>query len=161
MKLRYALPTALLLAAVLAVPAAHADTGFTASLSGAQEVGPVATTATGTAVVILNTAQTSLSWTVTYTGLSSGLTASHIHKAPIGVNGGVIFPLNPVGGTTSGSFSGSVAVTAAQAADLIAGLYYINIHTSNFPGGEIRGQLVSDPVPAATSTWGRIKQLYR
>ena len=58
-----------------------------------------------------------------------------------------------------------VALTGPQQADLIAGLWYINIHSQAFPGGEIRGQVLTAPTPCQTvaveeSTWGKIKALY-
>ena len=62
---------------------------------------------------------------------------------------------------TSGAFNGVVNPTPAQVADLFAGLYYVNIHSNVFPGGEIRGQLAADATPASRGTWGRIKSFYR
>ena len=151
----------LALAALLLVPsAAYSATGFSTTLSGASEVPPNASTGSGTAVVILNDAQTQLSYTVNYTGLVAGVTASHIHKAAIGVNGSVIFGFTPPLGTTSGSFGGVIAVTPANVADLVGGLYYVNIHSTTYPGGELRGQLAGDATPSQRGTWGRIKALY-
>jgi hypothetical protein len=159
MRLRYALFLAPLL---VFAPAANAATGYSASLNGAQEVGPVPTPATGTATLILDNGGTNLSYTVTYSGLLGTLTASHIHKAPVGVNGGVLFGFSPPIGTTSGTFSGVVSgLTAANVSDLNAGLYYVNIHSTLYPGGEIRGQIGGAPTPTGKSTWGRIKSLYR
>lgn len=158
MRSRYAL----LLAALLLFPAsALADTGFSTTLSGAEEVPPVATPATGYATLTLNNAQTQLTYSITYSGLLGTVTASHIHQAPIGTNGGVIFGFSPPLGTTSGNFGGVIAVNAAQVANLLAGLYYINIHTTQFGGGEIRGQISGDATPTHRNTWGRIKSLYR
>ena len=157
MRSRYTLS---LLALLLVPSSAHSAQGFSATLSGAAEVPPNASTGSGTAVVVLNNAQTQFSYTVTYTGLVAGVTASHIHKAPIGVNGSVIFGFSPPLGTTSGTFSGTVNPTAAQVADLLAGLYYVNIHSTTYPGGEIRGQLAGDVTPSQRGTWGRIKALY-
>lgn len=57
--------------------------------------------------------------------------------------------------------AGVAAVTAAQVADLMAGLWYVNLHTTSYPGGELRAQLEGAPAPAGRSTWGRIKKLYR
>lgn len=158
MKTRYALALASLLATA---SLAHAATGFQGTLSGANEVLPVITPGTGLATVILNDAGTDISWSVSYSGLTGTVTASHIHKAPIGTNGGVVIGLNPVVGTSSGSFNGTSPVTALQVADLMAGLYYVNIHTTTFPGGEVRAQLEGAPTPAGKTTWGRIKKLYR
>lgn len=151
----------LLAAVLLAAPAAHAATGFSALLSGAQEVPANGSPGTGSATLVLDNSQTQLSYTVTYSGLVGTLTASHIHKAPIGANGGVVFGLNPTVGTTSGTYSGTITVNAANVADLMAGLYYINIHSTLYGGGELRGQIEGAPTPNARSTWGRIKSLVR
>jgi hypothetical protein len=157
MRSRY---TLVLLALLLVPSRAYSAQGFSATLSGAAEVPANASPGSGTAVVVLNNLQTSMSYTVNYTGLVAGVTASHIHKAAIGVNGSVIFPFTPPLGTTSGSFSGVIAVTPANVADLLAGLYYVNIHTGTYPGGELRGQLAGDATPSQRGTWGRIKALY-
>lgn len=158
MKTRYALALAALLATASVAVAA---TGFQGTLSGAQEVPANASPGTGTATVILNDAGTQIAYTVSYSGLIGTVTASHIHKAPIGVNGGVIIGFTPPVGTQSGSFNGVAAVTPAQVADLMAGLWYVNLHTTTYPGGELRAQLEGAPTPAGKSTWGRIKTLYR
>lgn len=158
MKTRYALALAALLATA---SVAFAATGFQGTLSGANEVPANASPGTGTATVVLNDAGTQIAYTVSYSGLIGTVTASHIHKAPIGSNGSVVIGFSPTTGTTSGSFNGVAAVTAAQVADLMAGLWYVNIHTTSFPGGELRAQLEGAPTPAGKSTWGRIKKLYR
>ena len=158
MRSRYALA---LLGLLLVPSLAFGATGFSTTLSGLQEVPPNASNGAGTAVVVLNNAQTQFTYSVTFTGLTGNTTASHIHKAAIGVNGGVIFGFSPPLGVTSGAFNGVVNPTAAQVADLFAGLYYVNIHSNVFPGGEIRGQLAGDVTPAQRGTWGRIKSFYR
>ena len=65
-------------------------------------------------------------------------------------------------GDLDGTFNGVWNLTATDATNLIAGLCYVNIHSSVAGGGEIRGQLtVDNSTPNAHSTWGRIKKLYR
>jgi hypothetical protein len=120
---------------------------FTAYLSSAQEVPTNASTATGYAVVTVNEAAGTLSFKVVFTGLSSTQTASHIHApAAIGANIGVAINFGAVGGT-SGTITGSTTITPTQLAQLRAHLGYVNVHSTNFSGGEIRGQLgVSRPV---------------
>ena len=114
---------------------------FFASLSSAQEVPTNASTGTGYARVNLNEAAMTVTWTVVFTGLSSNQTASHIHSpAAVGVNAGVIINFPAVGGT-AGTLTGTGAITAAQITQLRSGQGYVNIHTTNFGGGEIRGQL--------------------
>lgn len=110
---------------------------FLATLNGASEVPANASAATGSATLTFNT--TTKIFTVTVTHNIATPTAGHIHKAAAGANGGVVFgftsPVSPI------SFT-SVALDATQEADLNANLYYVNIHTGAFPGGEIRGQLI-------------------
>ena len=126
---------------VLTLSSAGRAETFTASLSGAQEVPPVATTATGYARVFINEATGQLTFTVVFNGLSSNQTASHIHApAAIGANVGVAINFGVVGGT-SGTISGTTTVTPTQLAQIRQHLGYVNVHSVNFPGGEIRGQL--------------------
>src|SRR6185436_4113782 len=94
MRIRYALATVLMLLLVLAT-AATGTTGFFSSLSGLNEVPPNASPGTGTAVFVLDNAQTSLTYSVTFSGLTAGTTASHIHRGVPGVNGSVIVPFAP------------------------------------------------------------------
>ncbi|MBL8298590.1 MAG: CHRD domain-containing protein [Rhodanobacteraceae bacterium] len=133
---------------------AQAQTYFVANLTGAQEVPANASTATGFGRVTLNAAQTQITVSVYYSGLGSNLTAGHVHgPSAVGANGPVIFNLAPTTGVTSGSVVGATFnVTSTQAANLAAGLHYINIHSSGFPGGEIRGQLVPTVPQPATLT---------
>ena len=162
MKMRYSVVAALfvLLIASFSVPAV-ADTGFSATINAAQEVPTNSSTATGSAILVLNAAQTSLTISGSYSGLGSTRTAQHIHgPAAPGVNAGVLFPLTATG-TTFGTISGTWALTATNVTQLLANLLYINIHTTTFGGGEIRGQILPDATPTKPSTWGRIKSLYR
>jgi len=112
---------------------------YTATLNGGSEVPVNASMATGTATFTYNTVTYILSGTVTFSGMTP--TGAHIHKGAVGVAGGVIFPLGSTPFTSPISYT-SVALDATQRADLMAGMYYINIHSTAFPGGEIRGQLV-------------------
>ena len=132
---------------ILVLPSAGRAEIFHAYLTGAQENPAVATTATGYARIVVNESTGSLTFTVVFNGLSSTQTASHIHApAPIGANVGVAINFGAVGGT-SGTITGSTTITPTQLAQLRQHLGYVNVHTSNFPGGEIRGQLgVKRPV---------------
>jgi hypothetical protein len=161
-------------ALMLLVPAAYAiPVTFVGNLTGANEVPPVPSSATGLATVVLDAAAQTLQINATFSGLTSNTNAAHIHCcAPLGTNAGVAttvpaFPGFPLG-VTSGSFSSAVfdltqptiynpafvmlqgGLTQAEAT-LIAGIQngttYLNIHTVNFPGGEIRGQLEAVPEP--------------
>ena len=111
---------------------------FLATINGASEVPANASAATGNATATFNKDTKILTLTVNYTGLT--VTNAHIHKAVVGVSGGVIFPIaapyaSPLSLTT-------IALTADQETDLNANLYYVNLHSAAFPGGEIRGQLI-------------------
>ena len=112
-------------------------TTFNATINGASEVPANASTATGTGVFSYNPVTKILTGTVTYTGVTA--TNAHIHKGAAGVSGGVVFPLTPLASPIAFI---SVALTTAQANDLFANLYYVNIHSAAFPDGEIRGQMI-------------------
>ncbi len=118
-------------------PPPNPNVTFLATLSGGSEVPGNASTATGSATLIFNT--TTKVFTVTVTHNIATPTNGHIHKAAVGVSGPALFPFaaftSPINYT-------SIALDAAQEADLNAHLYYVNIHTAAFPGGEIRGQLI-------------------
>jgi hypothetical protein len=110
-----------------------------ATLDGKAEVPPTASNATGTADLDYDAASKKLSWTVTYSGLSGPATAAHFHgPAEPGKNAGVAVPIP---NAASSPVKGEATLTDAQAADLLGGKYYINIHTAANPGGEIRGQV--------------------
>jgi CHRD domain-containing protein len=110
-----------------------------AALDSKSEVPANASTGTGTADLDYDPATKKLSWKLTYTGLSGPATAAHFHgPAEAGKNAGVAVAIP---NATSSPVEGSATLTDAQAADLVAGKYYINIHTAANPGGEIRGQV--------------------
>ena len=162
MRLRF---STLFVAAVLLVvgpiAAPWADTGFRANLDGLQEFPVNASPGTGSGTLIVNNAQTQVTYLITYQNLTANRTAQHIHApAPAGVNAGVVIPLSATG-TTSGTVSGVAAVTAVQFRWMLHDSAYVNIHTTNFPGGEIRGQIHLDATPTQSTTWGRIKRLFR
>lgn len=124
---------------IFAALTANAET-FTASINGAQTVPPSGSTATAYGRVFVDESAGMITYVVVFSGLSSSQTAAHIHIGAIGVNGAVAITLSTPGGT-SNTISGSAAITPAQIAQLRAHQAYINIHSANFPGGEIRGQL--------------------
>ena len=113
---------------------------LTATLSGASEVPANASTATGNAIGTFNTITNQLDVSVAFNGLSANASAGHIHNAAVGVNGPVIIPFI-VPSATSGTFTHSSILTTTNAAALLAGNTYVNIHNSTFPGGEVRGQI--------------------
>ena len=124
-------------AIVLAGPA-FADK-MKATLDGKAEVPPNASAGKGTADLDYDAASKKLSWKLNYSGLSGPATAAHFHgPAEAGKNAGVAVAIP---NATASPVEGSATLTDAQAADLTAGKYYINIHTAANPGGEIRGQV--------------------
>ncbi len=131
--------------ATLALGAAIAFSGtafadkMKAVLDGKSEVPANASAGTGTADLDYDPASKKLSWKLTYSGLSGAATAAHFHgPAEAGKNAGVAVAIP---NATSSPAEGSATLTDAQAADLMAGKYYVNIHTAANPGGEIRGQV--------------------
>ena len=106
-----------------------------ATLDGKSEVPPNTSAATGSADIDYDAASKKL----TYSGLSGPATAAHFHgPAEAGKNAGVAVAIP---NATSSPAEGSATLTDAQAADLVAGKYYVNVHTAANPGGEIRGQV--------------------
>lgn len=122
---------------------------FSVVLSGPSEVPPTSSSATGVGLLTLEGMQ--LSYQISYTGLSGGATAAHIHgAADVEHATGVLFPLNGASGT-SGTLSGTQTLTADQLADIVTGMAYANIHTPANPNGEIRGQIVPLRIPITMS----------
>ena len=114
---------------------------ISATLSGASQVPANASTATGSVTGTFNSVTNLLSVNVTFNGLSAAATAGHIHSGAAGVNGGVIVPFSGFPSAVSGTYSNSYTLTASQATALASNGLYVNIHSSTFPGGEIRGQI--------------------
>lgn len=120
--------------------AVRAET-FEAYLTGAQEVPAAASTGSGYGRVFVNTNTMTYTFTVVFNGMTSAQTLSHIHApAAIGATAPVIINFGTVGGT-SGTISGSGSITAGQLAQIRSHQGYINVHSVNFPNGELRGQL--------------------
>ena len=124
--------------------AAQADQiTFKADLASAAEVPPVTSPGKGSATASLDTTTKTLTWTVTYSGLSGPATAGHIHgPAALGANAGVLVPFS---GDLASPIKGSATLTDAQVSDLEAGKLYVNLHTAANKPGEIRGQLLRTP----------------
>jgi hypothetical protein len=131
------------LLATLAIGIAFAGPAFAekmkATLDAKSENPPNSSAGKGTADVDYDAATKKLTWKLTYSGLSGPPTAAHFHgPADPSKNAAVAVAIpNP----SSSPVEGSATLTDAQAADLMAGQYYINVHTAANPGGEIRGQV--------------------
>ncbi|MEX2593817.1 MAG: CHRD domain-containing protein [Anditalea sp.] len=108
-------------------------------INGKEEVPPNDSNASGTFDGTYDKTTKTLTYTLTFTGIEP--TNMHFHNAPEGENGPVVIPIgedpysSPIEGTTS-------ELTTEQETDLLDGNWYVNIHSEEFPPGEIRGQLV-------------------
>jgi hypothetical protein len=163
--------------AFLTASRASADTfTFTATQLGSNEVPPSGSPATGFAMLVLDTTAMTLKVSETFSGLTSPATVAFIHCcAPTGINTGVALLLLGFPNANSGTYSSTIDLSlsssyslafitanggiassadAALSAGLFDGLAYINIHTANFPGGEIRGQFAAVPEPATLTLFG-------
>src|SRR5688572_27628980 len=130
------------LSALIFSTTASAQQKFTVGLNGVQENPSINSSGGGSCVLTLDTAETQITLSCTYAGLGSNASAAHIHtNGPVGVNGPVLFNLTGASGTSGTLALAPTAVTSAQVADLRAKRWYVNIHTTNFPDGEIRGQI--------------------
>lgn len=135
-------------------PIQRTVTGFAANLDGPQEVPPVSTSATGSGTFLYDDSTNELSFNVAFSGLSSPETASHIHgPAPPGTDADILFPL-PLGSPKVGMVElDDLPNPAAAEADLFEGLWYVNVHSANYPGGEIRGQILPTGDASADVTY--------
>jgi hypothetical protein len=166
----------------LTAPARANVIEYNAVLTGPNESPPTPSTATGIAIVDYDNVAHTLRVRATFSGLTSNTTAAHIHAAtttPLTGIAGVAtpvpafpnFPLGVLSGTYDGTLNltqqssynppyftanGSTPATAEAAltSALAAGTAYFNIHTTNFPGGEIRGFLVPVPEPSSLALLG-------
>ena len=124
--------------------------GFTASIDGNQENPPVSTNGSGTGFAIIENNGQQVSYRFTIAGLSSNFSASHLHNAPTGANGSVVKALDfGTDSTTTGVWSGFTDATITQ---FIKNDIYINVHSTNFPSGEMRGQLIHQGEVLFTAT---------
>jgi len=131
---------ALLFGASNGIPAAQAETiQLKADLKGANEVPPNSSPGSGKAMVTLDTDTRLLTWTVTYADLTGPALGAHFHgPSESGKNAGIVLPFK----TVQSPIEGTATLTENQAADLLSGKWYANIHTAANPGGELRGQMM-------------------
>lgn len=151
------LMTAAALVAVgsLAGPAS-AQTLFTLSLSGANETPPVVSPGIGTGTATLNATNDLFTFSFNYSDMVAPVTVAHFHNAPAGTPGPVVYDLIASGDGTAGATSGTMSGTWTPAEGLTANLsslladgIYVNLHSSTFPGGELRGQWQVVPEPTS------------
>ena len=131
---------AVLLAACSVLRPDDADlAAFSTQLTGSNEVPPVVSTASGRLYAVLNTQTRLLRWKLDFYGLHGTATAGHFHgPAAMGLNARALIVFN---GPLKSPLEGRATLNPAQAADLLAGKWYVNLKTSTHPAGEIRGQL--------------------
>jgi len=159
--------------ALCCTPSAQADMfNFVFPIDVAQEV-PAPTvggfTPSGTGDVSYDSDTNLLSWMITYSGLTGDIVSpgAHFHgPAMPGATAGIQVDIaGDVGGTgagatlpqpSSGVLTGSFTISDSQEADLLAGLWYVNIHTQQNPAGEIRGQVVPNPGSVALLSIGAV-----
>jgi len=155
---------------VVGVPVSSlAQTSYFAILEADQEVGSSSSSALGMATLTLNQAQDALTYSITLFALDldglqtpldidDDVTGLHFHAAPAGINGGVVFGLiapnhdlddlviDPVAGTLDGVWENTdTNALSDQLANLQANGLYLNVHTTSWPGGAIRGQVLPSP----------------
>lgn len=161
---RVALAGAALLACAGAAPADIIELNFPLSVD--QEVPapmiPAGFTPSGFAMVTFDTDTNELSWAIEYEGLTGDIVSpgAHFHgPADFGATAGIqVFIVGgsgmPIPQPPSGRLAGSATLTDPQETDLLAGLWYVNLHTAMNPSGEIRGQVV--PAPASLAMLGAV-----
>ncbi len=137
--------SAVLLICGVNLSAQHQKTiSFTARLNAEQETPAVISNAVGVAHLVLTPNLDTLFVRVDYTGLQSPFSAAHIHVGALGVAGAVVFPLPaPVNNTIKTIITGA-SLTPAVIANLFTSNYYVNIHSTIFTNGELRGQIVPE-----------------
>ena len=129
---------ALLLSAIVALPAESAVYVYGCVLNPRQEFPPAGSAGFGGGQFVIDTDANTVAYRIAFTGLSSTQTAAHIHGfAAPGTNAGVQVAL-PLGNPAVGTWN----YAEASEANILAGLAYANIHSVSFPGGEMRGQIV-------------------
>lgn len=134
---------ALLVITLALTQLAWAQLEFKTTLRGWNEVPPRDTPAFGEGFATLNLDTNWFTFDYSFEGLLAPQTGAHIHVAPPGVNGPIVYPL-----AMGSPVSFAVMITDADVANLVAGNWYVNVHSTLYPGGEIRGQFVPVPEPS-------------
>jgi hypothetical protein len=139
-KLPLSIIAASALSMMLAAGPARAEVvTYSAALTGAEEVPPNDSAGTGQVEATFDTESRLFQWTITYDGLTGEATAAHFH-GPAG-QGENAPPVLPIEGSLASPIAGEATLTEEQAGDLQKGLWYFNVHTAEYPDGELRGQL--------------------
>ena len=122
------------------------DTVLAATLAGAEEApDPGDPDGAGTATVVLRSASSEICWELTASNITLPAAAAHIHEGARGVAGPVVVPLSPP--DANGAANGCATADAALMTRIMQSpeSFYVNVHTSDFPAGAVRGQLATSP----------------
>jgi hypothetical protein len=135
---------------MLAVGVPHTAVGASskitlhAVLKGSNEVGGAfPKNGKGTATVTVDMSKNKLCWSLSVSGFKLPAIASHIHAGHAGKNGPIVVPFN----TSPGKIGKAVGCTTVKSSSLLKAIaghptsYYVNVHTTTYPGGAVRGQL--------------------
>jgi hypothetical protein len=137
-------------------PSAAQEIRMIASLTGGEETPGLLTGALGTAEVVVDAPRRSVTVTLNLFNVPTGTTAGHIHVGPKGVAGPIILDFGfPTGRTGDMALVFGLGLSAFRARPdigintiedaiqaIVGGNAYVNIHTTTFPAGEIRGQIL-------------------
>ncbi|MEX2016576.1 MAG: CHRD domain-containing protein [Candidatus Hydrogenedentales bacterium] len=134
--------------------ASFGQTVFTVDMDGAQADGGNGTGSlfTGSGTVTLNPAETMITVALTHDIPAVDATVGHIHVGAVGVEGAIVFGFSSGDSPVNEVF----AISPAEVTTLKANGFYVNIHTTAFINGEIRGQILAPPapfVPVPASNW--------
>ena len=113
---------------------------YMATLKGSSETPPNDSAGTGMVMASYDPATKMFTYDVTYSGLTGPALAAHFHDGAVGMAGPPTLPV----AVAPGEIKGSATLTDAQAAELMAGKWYFNIHTAANKGGEVRGQVLKN-----------------
>jgi CHRD domain len=120
-------------------PHTNPEVKFFATLSGTNEIPNVTGTGTGRFDGTYNKDSKTLQYSITFSGLSGAVTASHIHTARQWENGPVMIAFDKAGAS---SITGSLTLSQKQENEILSENSYVNLHTDKNKGGEVRGQIL-------------------
>jgi CHRD domain-containing protein len=143
-KIAIAFVTVLLIAFAASSPARAEQVRLSANLDGVSEIPSVKSPGTATATVLFDKGTGMVSWDVYWSGLSGDPTAAHFH-GPASKHNKAGVQVDLGGNGFASPFRGTAHLTDEQAGQLLAGQWYVNIHTAAHPDGEIRGQVLKQP----------------
>lgn len=124
----------------------------------AMPLATITSSATGTAVAVLDKITRNIYLTGSYSNITSGIRDAHIHRGPVAVSGPVSVQLQFMPTTTSGTITGSMTnITASLMDSIISGNSYVNIHSDTYRPGEIRGQLGNLVLPVKLAYFNAYK----